>query len=42
MKTIAAMLTGIICLALVVRKFDWRARALLLAALVIMAIVLSR
>ncbi len=42
MKTIALMLGGILVIALSTRKFDWRARALLLGALVVMVINLSR
>ncbi len=41
MKTIAAMLGGILFLALVARDFNWRVRGLLLAGLIAMLVYLT-
>lgn len=40
MKTIAAVLGGVLVLALVAREFDWRTRVLLIAALIAMIALL--
>ena len=42
MKTLAALMAAMVVLALFTREFNWKARALLLGAIIAMLVMLSR